>query len=58
MSLLENDSVFDLDRFKKASALGIIRGASSNSIQGLLTACVLGGLKFVELTLNSRGRCL
>ena len=45
----------DLDRFKKAAALGIIRGASFNSIQGLLTACVLGGLKFVELTLNSRG---
>ena len=55
MSLLENDSTFDLVGFKKASALGIIRGASSNSIQGLLTACVLGGLKFVELTLNSKG---
>ena len=55
MSLLGNDSVFDLVSFKKASALGIIRGASSNSIQGLLTACVLGGLKFVEITLNSRG---
>ena len=55
MSLLESDSVFDLVCFKKASALGIIRGASSNSIQGLLTACILGGLKFVELTLNSKG---
>jgi 2-dehydro-3-deoxyphosphogluconate aldolase / (4S)-4-hydroxy-2-oxoglutarate aldolase len=55
LSLLENNSTFDLVGFKKASALGIIRGASSNSIQGLLTACVLGGLKFVELTLNSKG---
>jgi 2-dehydro-3-deoxyphosphogluconate aldolase/(4S)-4-hydroxy-2-oxoglutarate aldolase len=45
---------FDLVRFKKASVLGILRGASSNSIQGLLTACVLGGLEFVELTLNSK----
>ena len=55
MSLLENHSSFDLVHFKKAAALGIIRGASSNSIQGLLTACVLGGLKFVEITLNSKG---
>jgi 2-dehydro-3-deoxyphosphogluconate aldolase/(4S)-4-hydroxy-2-oxoglutarate aldolase len=52
---MKNASGFDLDHFKKYSALGIIRGASSNSIQGLLIACVLGGLKFVELTLNSRG---
>jgi len=52
---MKNASGFDLVRFKKYSALGIIRGASLNSIQGLLTACVLGGLKFVELTLNSKG---
>jgi 2-dehydro-3-deoxyphosphogluconate aldolase/(4S)-4-hydroxy-2-oxoglutarate aldolase len=52
---MENISGFDIVSFKKSSALGIIRGASSDSIQGLLTACVLGGLKFVELTLNSRG---
>jgi len=52
---MKNASGFDLVRFKKYAALGIIRGASLNSIQGLLTACVLGGLKFVELTLNSKG---
>ena len=55
MSLIKNASCFDLVRFKKYSALGIIRGASLNSIQGLLTSCVLGGLKFVELTINSKG---
>jgi len=53
--LIKSASGFDPVSFKKVSALGIIRGASSNSIQGLLTACVLGGLKFVELTLNSKG---
>ena len=58
MSLIKNASVFDLVRFKKYSALGIIRGSSSNSIQGLLAACVLGGLKFVEITLNSKGALL
>ena len=52
---MKNASGFDLVRFKKYSALGIIRGASLNSIQGLLTSCVLGGLKFVELTINSKG---
>ena len=53
MSVLGSESYFDLSRFKEASILGIIRGASPGSVQGILDACISGGLKFVELTLNS-----
>jgi len=53
LTVFTDESVFNLSRFKKASALGIIRGASLNNIQGVLDACTSGGLKFVELTLNS-----
>ncbi len=48
-----DEPVFNLDRFKEAPVLGIIRGSSLDSIHGTLDACVLGGLKFVELTLNT-----
>ena len=54
MSVLGSESDFDLSRFKEASILGIIRGASPGSVQGILDACISGGLKFVELTLNSK----
>ena len=53
MNHLGNESAFNLDRFKETPVLGIIRGASHASIQGVLEACVSGGLKFVELTLNT-----
>ena len=53
MSGLGSESDFDLSCFKEASILGIIRGASPGSVQGILDACISGGLKFVELTLNS-----
>ena len=53
MNHLGNESTFNLDRFKETPVLGIIRGASHTSIQGVLEACVSGGLKFVELTLNA-----
>ena len=53
MNHLGNDPAFNLDRFKETPVLGIIRGASHASIQGVLEACVSGGLKFVELTLNA-----
>ena len=53
MSVLGSESDFDLSRFKEASILGIIRGVSPGSVQGILDACISGGLKFVELTLNS-----
>jgi len=44
---------FNLNRFKESPVLGIIRGASNDSIQGVMDACVTGGLRFVELTLNT-----
>ena len=53
MNHLGNEPAFNLDRFKETPVLGIIRGASHASIQGVLEACVSGGLKFVELTLNA-----
>ena len=53
MNHLGNEPTFNLDRFKETPVLGIIRGASYASIQGVLEACVSGGLKFVELTLNA-----
>ena len=53
MNHLGNEPTFNLDRFKETPVLGIIRGASHASIQGVLEACVSGGLKFVELTLNT-----
>ena len=45
--------IFDLNRFKKASTLGILREATLSTVPGLLDSCLLGGLQFVEFTLNS-----
>ena len=48
-----NDSIFDINRFKYLSVLGIIRGATSSCVHGVLDACLSGGLQFIEFTLNS-----
>ena len=53
MNRTTNDSNFNLGHFKDASALGIIRGASLNSVPDLMDACFSGGLQFIEFTLNS-----
>jgi 2-dehydro-3-deoxyphosphogluconate aldolase / (4S)-4-hydroxy-2-oxoglutarate aldolase len=50
---LDTKPGFNLGRFKETPVLGIIRGAPQNAIEGILNACILGGIKFVELTLNS-----
>jgi len=50
---LVRKATFNLSRFKESPVLGIIRGATNDSIQGVLDACVAGGLRFVELTLNT-----
>ena len=42
---------FSLNRFQEVPVLGIIRGGSQDSIQGVLNSCVSAGLNFVELTL-------
>ena len=44
---------FSLNRFQEVPVLGIIRGGSQDSIQGVLNSCVSAGLNFVELTLNT-----
>ncbi|SVD44621.1 uncharacterized protein METZ01_LOCUS397475, partial [marine metagenome] len=48
-----DELVFNLDRFKEAPVLGIIRGVTLDSINCALDASVSGGLKFVELALNT-----
>ena len=53
MNDLLRKPTFNLSRFKDSPVLGIIRGVPKDSIQGVLDACVAGGLKFVELTLNT-----
>jgi 2-dehydro-3-deoxyphosphogluconate aldolase / (4S)-4-hydroxy-2-oxoglutarate aldolase len=50
---LDSKPRFNLGRFKETPVLGIIRGAPENCIEGVLNACILGGIKFIELTLNS-----
>jgi 2-dehydro-3-deoxyphosphogluconate aldolase / (4S)-4-hydroxy-2-oxoglutarate aldolase len=45
--------VFSLNQFLQIPVLGIIRGVSQDSIKGVMDSCVSGGLKFVELTLNT-----
>ena len=47
-------SALNLNQFQEVPVLGIIRGVSQDSIQGVLNSCVSGGLKFVELTLNTK----
>ncbi len=53
MNKLGRKPTFNLNRFKESPVLGIIRGAPKDSIQGVLDACVAGGLRFAELTLNT-----
>jgi 2-dehydro-3-deoxyphosphogluconate aldolase / (4S)-4-hydroxy-2-oxoglutarate aldolase len=44
---------FCLNKFQEVPVLAIIRGVSHDSIKGVMESCILGGLKFVELTLNT-----
>ena len=53
MNILVRKPTFNLSRFNESPVLGIIRGAPKDSIQAVLDACVTGGLRFVELTLNT-----
>ena len=53
MNDLVKKPTFNLCRLKESPVLGIIRGAPKDSIRGVLDACVAGGLRFVELTLNT-----
>ncbi len=49
---------FDLTLFEKEPVLGIIRGADENSLSGVLEAAYSGGLRFLEITLNTPGAFL
>ena len=53
MTNLDSKQKFNLVRFKETPVLGILRGVPQNAIEGILNACILGGIKFIELTLNS-----
>ena len=46
---------FDLTLFEKSPVLGIIRGVDEDSLPGVLEAAFSGGLRFLEITLNTIG---
>ena len=46
---------FDLTLFEKKPVLGIIRGIDEDSLPGVLEAAFSGGLRFLEITLNTPG---
>ena len=46
---------FDLLRFEREPALGIIRGIKSEWLDGVFEAIIDSGLKHVEITLNNPG---
>ena len=45
--------VFDLHRFELAPVIGILRGVKEESFQGVAEASIAGGLRFLEITLNT-----
>lgn len=44
---------FELSRFEEEPVLGIIRGVTRDSLQGVIEAAITGGLRYVEITLNT-----
>ena len=44
---------FDLALFEKKPVLGILRGIDEGSLEGVLKAAFSGGLRFLEITLNT-----
>ena len=49
---------FDLTLFEKEPVMGIIRGVDEDSLPGVLEAAYSGGLRFLEITLNTPGAFL
>ncbi len=49
---------FNLTLFEKEPVLGIIRGIKEDSLTGLLHAAYSGGIRFLEITLNTPGALL
>jgi 2-dehydro-3-deoxyphosphogluconate aldolase / (4S)-4-hydroxy-2-oxoglutarate aldolase len=46
--------IFDLHQFESIPVIGILRGVKEESLQGVLDASIAGGLRFIEITLNTR----
>jgi 2-dehydro-3-deoxyphosphogluconate aldolase / (4S)-4-hydroxy-2-oxoglutarate aldolase len=46
--------IFDLHRFESAPVIGILRGVKEESLHGVLDASIAGGLRFIEITLNTQ----
>ena len=44
----------DIERFKRLPVLGILRGVDIESIEPLIEASISGGLKTIEITMNTR----
>ena len=49
-----SDPSFDLAQFDKQPVLGIIRGATPDSVHGVMQTCISAGLQYIEFTLNSK----
>ena len=49
--------IFDLHRFESAPVIGILRGVKEESLQGVSEASIAGGLRFIEITLNTQDSC-
>lgn len=45
--------MFDLHQFELAPVIGILRGVTEESLQGVAEASIAGGLRFLEITLNT-----
>ena len=45
--------VFDLPRFEAEPVLGIVRGLNESCLEGVVEAAFAGGLRFLEITLNT-----
>jgi 2-dehydro-3-deoxyphosphogluconate aldolase / (4S)-4-hydroxy-2-oxoglutarate aldolase len=46
--------IFDLHRFESAPVIGILRGVKEESLKGVSEASIAGGLRFIEITLNTQ----
>jgi len=53
MSLGNLGTDFDPELFLKERAMGILRGVDQDSLPGVLQASEFGGLRFIEITLNT-----
>ena len=46
--------IFDLHRFESVPVIGILRGVKEESLQGVSEASIAGGIRFIEITLNTQ----